>query len=366
MLYDFQSRLKVGKRFMAAPLVIVLGGNIGSGKTTTGELLAKRLNACYVPEPVNEWRQSGKLQAYYANPKERAFEFQTYTLQSRASALNARMFQWKHSHGGRAPSVVVMDRWLDDDMMFAKVNHARDGMSDAEFARYCSMHASLVKSFAGALQVKTVWLEASPQACLDRLRKRGRQEESSIPIDYLRELDAARPATDTSVQTEHVGAECVAETIASFVNTHWRPQLIVATGINGAIGRDGRLPWNCPEDLAFFRHMTIGKKVVVGRKTADAMGSLPGRDVIVISRSESRGITWEQFLRRHGAGLDASYVFCGGAEIYRLAMAENLVGRVIQTRMLNERVSRPDAIFERPDYFVPERVIEVCAMHHSE
>lgn len=51
------------------------------------------------------------------------------------------------------------------------------------------------------------------------------------------------------------------------------------------IGRDGQMPWHLPADLAWFKRNTLGKPVVMGRKTWDSIGhALPGRDNIVISR----------------------------------------------------------------------------------
>jgi dihydrofolate reductase len=64
-----------------------------------------------------------------------------------------------------------------------------------------------------------------------------------------------------------------------------RVALIVAMAENGVIGRDGGLPWHISEDLKYFKARTIGKPVVMGRKTHQAIGRpLPGRPNIVVSR----------------------------------------------------------------------------------
>jgi len=61
--------------------------------------------------------------------------------------------------------------------------------------------------------------------------------------------------------------------------------LIVAMDDHGLIGRGGQLPWRLPEDLKFFRRMTLGKTVLMGRKTWDSLGkALPGRQNWVLSR----------------------------------------------------------------------------------
>ncbi|KAA0695128.1 dihydrofolate reductase [Halopseudomonas laoshanensis] len=64
-----------------------------------------------------------------------------------------------------------------------------------------------------------------------------------------------------------------------------RIALIAAMGRNHVIGRDNQLPWHLPEDLKYFRSMTWGKPIVMGRKTFDSLGRpLPGRTNIVITR----------------------------------------------------------------------------------
>ena len=62
--------------------------------------------------------------------------------------------------------------------------------------------------------------------------------------------------------------------------------LIVAMDRNSLIGRDNALPWHMPADLAFFKRTTMGKPVVMGRKTFESIGNpLPGRRNIVVTRN---------------------------------------------------------------------------------
>lgn len=61
--------------------------------------------------------------------------------------------------------------------------------------------------------------------------------------------------------------------------------LIVAHARNGAIGIDGKVPWYLPEDLKHFKRTTLGKPVIMGRKTWESLGRpLPGRKNVVITR----------------------------------------------------------------------------------
>ena len=111
-----------------------------------------------------------------------------------------------------------------------------------------------------------------------------------------------------------------------------RLALIVAAAENDVIGRDNKLPWHLPEDLGYFKRVTMGKPIVMGRKTFESIGRpLPGRTNIVISRNpefEAAGVLVVASLDE-ALGLAAevageagarALVATGGAEIYRLAI----------------------------------------------
>ncbi|MBI1180118.1 MAG: dihydrofolate reductase [Alphaproteobacteria bacterium] len=67
--------------------------------------------------------------------------------------------------------------------------------------------------------------------------------------------------------------------------------LVVAMAANRVIGRAGGMPWRLPEDLKFFKAVTMGKPMIMGRRTFESIGrALPGRANIVVSRS---GLTAE-------------------------------------------------------------------------
>tara|TARA_R110001583_G_C5647561_1_gene408418 strand:- start:1225 stop:1824 length:600 start_codon:yes stop_codon:yes gene_type:complete len=64
--------------------------------------------------------------------------------------------------------------------------------------------------------------------------------------------------------------------------------MIVATADNNIIGKDNNMPWHLPADLAYFKKVTLGKPIIMGRKTYESIGRpLPGRRNIVISRDEN-------------------------------------------------------------------------------
>ena len=97
--------------------------------------------------------------------------------------------------------------------------------------------------------------------------------------------------------------------------------LIYARAANGTIGRDNALPWRIPADLKHFKALTMGKPMIMGRKTFDSFGKpLPGRRHIVLTRDrawQAEGAepvhTVEQALAVAGEG---EVAVVGGAEIY--------------------------------------------------
>ncbi len=67
--------------------------------------------------------------------------------------------------------------------------------------------------------------------------------------------------------------------------------LIVAVAENGVIGHENKIPWKCSSDMKFFRRTTLGKPVIMGRKTWDSLGQpLKGRENIVLTRNKSAGL----------------------------------------------------------------------------
>jgi dihydrofolate reductase len=67
-----------------------------------------------------------------------------------------------------------------------------------------------------------------------------------------------------------------------------RKSMIVAMAQNRVIGRNNKLPWYLPNDLKYFKQVTMGLPIVMGRKTYESIGKpLPGRTNIVVTRNES-------------------------------------------------------------------------------
>lgn len=136
-----------------------------------------------------------------------------------------------------------------------------------------------------------------------------------------------------------------------------RIALVVAIAENGVIGRGGDLPWRLSSDLKLFRRHTMGKPVIMGRKTFASLPKLlDGRDNIVVTGDKgftAEGATvvhsFEEALARAGdfariRGADEICVI-GGAEIFRQALP--LARRIYLTRV--EAQPEGDVFFPRAD-----------------
>lgn len=132
-----------------------------------------------------------------------------------------------------------------------------------------------------------------------------------------------------------------------------RISLIAAVAENGVIGREGGLPWRLPEDLKFFKAATMGKPVIMGRKTFQSIGRpLPGRMNVVLTRDpgwHAAGVTAVHDLTaalRAAQDAGASEVMIiGGADIYEAALP--MADRIYLTRI--HREFEGDALFPALD-----------------
>lgn len=123
--------------------------------------------------------------------------------------------------------------------------------------------------------------------------------------------------------------------------------IIVAMDRNRLIGGDGRLPWHLPADLRHFKQTSLGKPVVMGRKTYESIGKpLPDRTNIVVTRNneyQAPGCITSSSLDQaiQSAGNVKELMIIGGADLYRQAFPR-------ATRLYLTRI---DAEFEGDSWF---------------
>ncbi|EKD91838.1 MAG: hypothetical protein ACD_29C00352G0007 [uncultured bacterium] len=117
--------------------------------------------------------------------------------------------------------------------------------------------------------------------------------------------------------------------------------LIVAKTKNHVIGFESKMPWHLPADLKHFKIITMGKPIVMGRKTFESIGKvLPGRRNIIISRQKDLKILHGEVFSSLDAVFSAlksekEIIIIGGAEIYKQALhfADRIYLTIIETEL---------------------------------
>jgi dihydrofolate reductase len=128
--------------------------------------------------------------------------------------------------------------------------------------------------------------------------------------------------------------------------------MIVARSRNHVIGRDNQMPWKISADLQFFKRVTMGHPVIMGRKTWESIGRpLPGRRNIVVSRNTSYVATGGELVGSLDEALQSLSEFprvfvIGGEQLFKQAFAE--ADRLYITE-IDLDIEGGDTFFEVPD-----------------
>ncbi len=142
--------------------------------------------------------------------------------------------------------------------------------------------------------------------------------------------------------------------------------LIAALDRNHAIGRAGAMPWHLPDDLKRFKALTLGKPVLMGRKTAQSIGRpLPGRHNLILSLSKLLPFHGDNVTQVHSIdeaceyACDADLMVIGGGEVYRQTL--ELASRLYLTQV-DTITSNADAYF--PVFDSVNTWCEIARAHH--
>jgi len=128
--------------------------------------------------------------------------------------------------------------------------------------------------------------------------------------------------------------------------------IIVAVSENNVIGRDGKIPWHLPADLKYFKKMTMGHHIVMGRKTYESIGkALPGRVNLVVSSNPDYKAEGCTVVRSIGAAFATAQMngekelfIVGGASMYDVMLpdAERLYLTRVHTEVIGGDVFFPE------------------------
>jgi dihydrofolate reductase len=139
--------------------------------------------------------------------------------------------------------------------------------------------------------------------------------------------------------------------------------LIAALDRNRAIGRAGAMPWHLPDDLKRFKALTLGKPVLMGRKTALAIGRpLPGRPNLVLTRADTAPFAGQSVVHSLDEAVahagDSDLCVIGGGEVYALALP---CATRLHLTEIDTAASGADTFFPA---FDPRDWREVARVHH--
>lgn len=186
------------------PIILSIEGNIGAGKSTIIEKMKERMSSdevIFVKEPVDEWEHfrdntdgENILMKFYADQTRYAFTFQVLAYTTRLALLR------KTIRENPAAKVIVCERSLDADRnIFAKMLHDSGKMSDIEFQIYDHFFSEysekdefrISQSPPNTPQIRynldgVIYIDADPEICSERIKKRSREGESGIPVEYLK------------------------------------------------------------------------------------------------------------------------------------------------------------------------------------
>mmetsp|Transcript_1896 Transcript_1896/g.4316 ORF Transcript_1896/g.4316 Transcript_1896/m.4316 type:complete len:379 (-) Transcript_1896:46-1182(-) len=167
---------------------IAVEGNIGVGKSTFLKLMSEvddfRGNVITLPEPVEKWQsvagtKHNLLQEFYADPKRFAYSFQSY-------AFITRFLQHNAGAVDHPDEIRMIERTVfTDRKVFVSSLHDQGLLSEMEVCLYSEWFDPVVETLPSLIPNITIYLRASPEKCLSRLKCRSREEEGNIQLEYL-------------------------------------------------------------------------------------------------------------------------------------------------------------------------------------
>lgn len=162
--------------------LFTLEGNIGAGKTTLLQLLERNIPNCLIlSEPVGEWKAVGGenlLNCFYTDPKRWCFTFEVFSMISKLKALKEALKS--------DAEIIIMERSLYSDKSFHNLSYFLEKLDLKEMKILQDLYNNFIKEYPGFNGV--IYLNTDLKTCMERIKKRGRKEETAITEDYLKKL----------------------------------------------------------------------------------------------------------------------------------------------------------------------------------
>ncbi len=170
--------------------IISLEGNIGAGKSSFLKILKQNLSdkAEFIDEPVDEWLQiknnknENLLEVFYQDKKRWAYTFQNIAYITRMKRIIDIMQT-------TSKSIIFMDRSLEGDLnTFTKMLKEDGDIDNLEWSAYKKWNTMFTDLIGKNIQTRHIYLRCTPEIAYERISKRARNEENSIPFEYIKQL----------------------------------------------------------------------------------------------------------------------------------------------------------------------------------
>lgn len=163
--------------------LFIIEGNIGAGKSTLLNLLEKSFQNVYaIYEPVDKWKNIGGanlLGDFYSAPERWGFTFELYSMFSKIKMLRDAMLS--------DAEIIIMERSILSDHVFQNVSYNLEKIDLKELAILEEIRAFFFQDMPKIDGI--IYLNTKPVECLQRIKRRKRNEEQNIDINYLIQLE---------------------------------------------------------------------------------------------------------------------------------------------------------------------------------
>ena len=165
--------------------IIIVEGNIGAGKSTFLAMIKRYLAVQVVPEPHEKWQQviqgQNLLDMFYTDTNRWAYTFQTYAFVTRV--IKQQQMALINPH----PIQILERSVFSDRYCFAKNLYETGVMSALEWHMYQEWFTWLIDTYI-AKPDGFIYMQTTPKVCFERMQKRNRSEEKTVPLSYLQSL----------------------------------------------------------------------------------------------------------------------------------------------------------------------------------
>lgn len=162
---------------------IALIGLPGVGKSTLVDILHNKYDSLVLKEPLDKWIEYKLLENFYNDMERYSYTFQT-------SAILLKMKEYKQIlEKNKDKSLYIYDTLPHTDYCFAKMLYDNGKMNEMEWKLYNEWFDFFIEEYFNIPNLQIIYLHTEPEIILSRIKNRGRKEEESITLEYLKNLD---------------------------------------------------------------------------------------------------------------------------------------------------------------------------------